>query len=151
MAKQFSRLFARREIEKRYRVVVHGKFPQSPQPFTMSQPVDERPATSHATLLEYDARENRSLLEVSIETGRKHQIRRHLAEAGYPVVGDRLYGQGDSEKENLQLTACYLAFNISGAGAAESPWGQRAESRKEYRLDDERIVSLSSAADDSSS
>ena len=37
---------------------------------------------------------NRSLLEVSIETGRPHQIRIHLAWAGHPLVGDPLYGVG---------------------------------------------------------
>lgn len=106
-AVEFSRMFAKREIEKRYRVVVQGKFPETPEPFTMTQPIDEREATSHATLLEYDEVKDRSLLEVSIESGRKHQIRRHLAEAGYPVVGDRLYGNASGEEsEDLQLTAC---------------------------------------------
>jgi 23S rRNA pseudouridine955/2504/2580 synthase len=33
-----------------------------------------------------------SLLEVHIETGRTHQIRRHLQAAGHPVAGDRRYG-----------------------------------------------------------
>lgn len=35
---------------------------------------------------------NSSLLEVTIETGRKHQIRKHLAMIGYPLVNDRQYG-----------------------------------------------------------
>lgn len=142
-AVEFSRMFAKREIEKRYRVVVHGQFPETPQPFTMSQDIDGRAATSHATLLEYDAVKDRSLLEVNIESGRKHQIRRHLMEAGYPVVGDRLYGKVEeddvkkdsAEKEDLQLTACFLSFARPGSGAADSPWGQRVENQKEYRLD----------------
>lgn len=36
---------------------------------------------------------NAMLLELSLETGRKHQIRQHLAEAGYPILGDHLYGK----------------------------------------------------------
>jgi tRNA pseudouridine32 synthase/23S rRNA pseudouridine746 synthase len=144
-ATQLSRMFAKREIEKRYRVVVHGRFPDTPEPYTMTQAIDERAAVSHATLLEYDAEQDRSLLEVNIETGRKHQIRRHLAWAGFPVVGDRLYGDaavGICSEENLQLTACYLRFSDPAAGPVDSPWGQRAKSKKEYRLDDARIVSL---------
>jgi 23S rRNA pseudouridine1911/1915/1917 synthase len=34
-----------------------------------------------------------TLIAVKLETGRTHQIRVHLAEAGHPVVGDRLYGR----------------------------------------------------------
>ena len=144
-ATALSRMFAKREIEKRYRVMVHGRFPDTPQPYTMTQPIEERAATSHATLLEYDAEQNRSLLEVNIESGRKHQIRRHLAWAGFPVVGDRLYGDVAADagsNENLQLSACYLSFCDPAAGSAESPWGRRAICKKEYRLDDERVVSL---------
>lgn len=146
---EFSRMFAKREIEKRYRVVVHGQFPETPEPFGMNQELDGRAAVSHATLLEYDAQKDRSLLDVHIETGRKHQIRRHLAEAGFPVVGDRMYGNAsetEGNTENLQLSAWFLSFNRPGSGAAESPWGQRADNKKEYRLDDEWIMSLSSMA-----
>ncbi len=36
-----------------------------------------------------------TLLELSLETGRTHQIRIHLSYIGYPIVGDHLYGHGD--------------------------------------------------------
>jgi 23S rRNA pseudouridine1911/1915/1917 synthase len=49
-------------------------------------------ALSRARILE--RRENSSLLEVSIETGKPHQIRIHLAAAGYPLVGDPLFTTG---------------------------------------------------------
>jgi 23S rRNA pseudouridine1911/1915/1917 synthase len=51
-----------------------------------------KPAVSHVRVLE--ARAATSLLEVSIETGRPHQIRIHLAWAGHPLVGDPVYGPG---------------------------------------------------------
>jgi 23S rRNA pseudouridine1911/1915/1917 synthase len=51
-----------------------------------------KPAVSRARVLEN--RGECSLLEVEIETGRPHQIRIHLAAAGYPLVGDPLYVAG---------------------------------------------------------
>lgn len=56
-----------------------------------------KPAMSHVLLLE--RRGNASLLEVRIETGKPHQIRIHLAAAGYPLVGDPLYTRGGVPKE----------------------------------------------------
>jgi len=38
-----------------------------------------------------------TLLEVKIETGRTHQIRVHLAEIGYPVIGDEVYSNGKNK------------------------------------------------------
>lgn len=109
MAAALSRKFRERTIGKHYRVVVHGEFPRSDAPICFDTPLDGKPARSLARRLAYDRERDRSLLEVSIESGRKHQIRRHLAAAGYPVVGDRLYGSGGDE-ENLQLSAVALQF-----------------------------------------
>ena len=41
--------------------------------------------------------DNCTLLEVKIETGRTHQIRVHLAQIGYPVIGDCVYSNGKNK------------------------------------------------------
>jgi len=56
-----------------------------------------------------------TLLEVSIETGRTHQIRVHLAFIGHPVVGDQLYGRARPTNPQLErqfLHASALAFRL---------------------------------------
>ena len=51
-----------------------------------------------------------AMLEVRLETGRKNQIRAHLAEAGHPVVGDQLYGSSVNPLGRLGLHAKLLGF-----------------------------------------
>lgn len=99
-------LFRERRIEKRYRIVVHGRWPH-PEPVLLDAALDAREARSWVEPLELG--ESRSLLEVRLESGRKHQIRRHLAGAGFPVVGDRFHGRS-GDAEDLQLCARVLAF-----------------------------------------
>ncbi|UTW45148.1 RluA family pseudouridine synthase [bacterium SCSIO 12696] len=123
-----AKLFEQRQLDKRYRVVVQGQPTKDEQ--TLSEPVDGRHATSHVYCLKYNPASNQSLLEVRIETGRKHQIRRHLAGIGCPVVGDRLYGNGDQE-EDLQLTAAQLEFICPLSGEA-----------RQYRLSDSLLPQL---------
>ena len=53
-------------------------------------PVDGKPARTHWRRLHSGG--GMSLIEVRLETGRTHQIRRHALGAGHPVVGDRRYG-----------------------------------------------------------
>ena len=50
--------------------------------------------THFKVLKRYD---NYTLLEVNIETGRTHQIRVHLSEIGYPIIGDYTYSNGKNE------------------------------------------------------
>lgn len=63
-----------------------------------------------------------SLLEVDLLTGRTHQIRVHLASIGYPIIGDKIYGNEKANREveelyNLKrqwLHAWRLSFNLFG-------------------------------------
>lgn len=60
-------------------------------------------STSHVRVLE--RRDQESLVEVHIETGRPHQIRIHMASCGHPLVGDPLYGMGGGLAPGLDGSA----------------------------------------------
>jgi len=109
MAAALSDLFKKREVEKRYRTTVVGDFSEQPKPLRVDKPIDGKAAVSEFSLVSVD--DGKSIVDVRIETGRKHQIRRHLAGLGYPVMGDRLYGSGEEDGVDLQLTAYLLAFH----------------------------------------
>jgi 23S rRNA pseudouridine1911/1915/1917 synthase len=56
-------------------------------------------------------------VEVDLVTGRKHQIRVHLAGLGCPVIGDKLYGEAPGPAGRLGLHALRLAFPHPATGA----------------------------------
>ena len=111
MAAALAALFRKREVEKHYRALVTGDFSVQPDPLRVEQPIDDKEAVSEFSHQQLCAGGSQSLVDVRIETGRKHQIRHHLAGLGHPVVGDRLYGTGEEDGVDLQLTACLLAFH----------------------------------------
>ncbi len=104
MADKLSRLFASREMEKHYLVRVKGA--GMPTVFTLNTPLDGKDALTHAKVIGDDGAT--TLLAVRIETGRKHQIRRHLSSFGHPVLGDPLYGE--RHEKGLHLSAINLSF-----------------------------------------
>ena len=54
-------------------------------------------AISHFKVIERFPIQNCTLLELKIETGRTHQIRVHLSQIGYPIIGDAVYSNGKNE------------------------------------------------------
>lgn len=75
--------------------------------------VDPHPDAKYAVTHYRTAQTNGrySMLEVTLETGRKNQIRAHLSEAGHPVVGDRMYGSEINPIGRLGLHAKLLGFD----------------------------------------
>ncbi|CAN5717922.1 hypothetical protein BH11PLA1_BH11PLA1_11440 [soil metagenome] len=85
-----------------------------------------RPAVTHYKVLGTGG--GYSLLQVRLETGRKHQIRAHMLERKHPVVGDRKYGARTDPLRRLCLHAAELGFVHPGTGESvrfksEAPTG----------------------------
>ncbi len=69
-------------------------------------PLDGKPSKTNYKIIKVE--DNKTYLELVIETGRLHQIRQHLAEVGLPIMGDPAYGKGNKNKEGLKLLAYKL-------------------------------------------
>ena len=114
-------LFGKHDVDRRYWAIVEGR-------------VGKERGTIRSRLVEGESKRMRSargetggkeavthfrvlrrfptvtVLEITLETGRKNQIRVHLSEAGHPVVGDRAYGSEQNPLGRMGLHAFRLGF-----------------------------------------
>ncbi len=111
-----------RNVKKTYIALVRGNVPE--EEATINMPIGRstkdrkkmavtkngKQAITHFKVLKRYSKY--TLLEIKIETGRTHQIRVHIAEIGYPVVGDAVYSNGKNEFgiEGQMLHAYKLEF-----------------------------------------
>jgi 23S rRNA pseudouridine1911/1915/1917 synthase len=107
-----------REVKRSYLAIVHGHLMGTG---TVDLPLERDPAMPERVIVSEGGKSAvthwrslgtlgaRTLLEITLATGRNHQIRVHMAALGCPVVGDPWYGRGD-ETETLRLYAYRLAL-----------------------------------------
>ena len=137
------RAFREREVSKTYHALVQGH----PDPLrgTIDAPIGRHPsgdgrfavvAGGRPSVTHYDTLEAfraASLTEVTLETGRTHQIRVHMAAIRHPCAGDRLYGADPVLAARLGLTRQWLhAVALSFAHPAD---GRTMEFASEYPAD----------------
>lgn len=82
--------------------------------YSAKNPGGGKLAITHIRVLK--RRPRTTLVEIRLETGRKHQIRVHLAERGHPIVGDKAYGGRSNPIHRLALHAEHLEFRHPRTG-----------------------------------
>lgn len=82
--------------------------------FSVKEQEGAKLAVTHYRVM--DRTSDYTLLEVELETGRKNQIRVHLADMGCPVVGDRRYGADATYSRRIRLHAYYLSLPHPSTG-----------------------------------
>jgi 23S rRNA pseudouridine955/2504/2580 synthase len=108
----FARVFAAHHVDKRYLALVAGS---PPDRGIVATPVDGRPARTDFSVLSRGP--VAALVLAQPETGRRHQVRQHLASAGHPLLGDTRYGGPRvPQADGALLHAVFLAIDHPFSG-----------------------------------
>ena len=117
-ASRLSEQIRKKEFEKKYYAVVCGKIPEkgrfvdklekdSKRNFSF---VSEKGKESSLTFERIKTNGKYSLVSVSLETGRSHQIRVQFSSHGFPLYGDQKYNKKANLHEQIALFAYFLSF-----------------------------------------
>ncbi|MFT3709803.1 MAG: RluA family pseudouridine synthase [Archangium sp.] len=130
-----NRAFDEKRIEKTYLALVlgnppdtasldqpYGRHPEDPRRYTTRFPTPRRARLSWKKMSQHS---DFAVLEINLDTGRTHQIRAQLADAGFPLLGDWLYGTRSAKDQTIgriALHAWKLKLDDPELGfAVESP------------------------------
>lgn len=112
MAAQLSQLIQQQQINKHYQVLVKGQLSEALlRSGIISLPLDGKQCETRFSPVE-TWNEPNTLLDIQLISGRKHQIRRHFAAIGHPVMGDPAYGEHNQDPAGLGLQAVSLSFML---------------------------------------
>ncbi|GEL19465.1 RluA family pseudouridine synthase [Pseudonocardia asaccharolytica] len=144
------RAFRERSVTKRYHAVVQGH--PDPSRGTIDAPIDRHPRHDYKfavvqggkpSVTHYDTIEafrSASLLDITLETGRTHQIRVHFAALRHPCVGDLTYGADPTLARRLMLDRQWL--HARALGFEHPADGRRVEFVSPYPVDLARALEL---------
>jgi 23S rRNA-/tRNA-specific pseudouridylate synthase len=142
----YARQFKKREVEKTYVAVVAGDFRKylaDPkfgdvesadslriQNYLSKKPLNRRyhsvtetegdRAETFVQFIDYNSENDCSLLRLSPGTGRTHQLRVHLAETGFPILGDRIYEGREFPRLMLHAWRLCLQYDAASSGISSS-------------------------------
>jgi tRNA pseudouridine32 synthase/23S rRNA pseudouridine746 synthase len=115
MAALFSQLIQQHRIEKNYQVLVLGQLSEELRAAgQITLPLDGKACETRFRLAACQPKAGSTLLDIELISGRKHQIRRHFAAIGHPVMGDPRYGEQNQDPTGLGLQAVSLSFQLPG-------------------------------------
>ncbi|HVC41667.1 MAG TPA: RluA family pseudouridine synthase [Candidatus Saccharimonadales bacterium] len=128
--RSLARQLSDRSLGRTYWALVHGGFREDTG--TIDAPIARHPRDRRRMAIVEGGREaitdfrvverlgGASVLEVSLRTGRTHQIRVHLASIGHPIIGDAVYGRADPALRRPALHARRLRFRHPADGTERS-------------------------------
>lgn len=117
---EISKQIKERKLKRQYLAIVHGKI--QPDSGKINKPIGRDKIHRHKMAVVQNGRsaithfkvlkrlERCTFLECTLETGRTHQIRVHLASIWHPVLGDKTYGKKNNPEERMMLHAYKLVF-----------------------------------------
>jgi 23S rRNA pseudouridine1911/1915/1917 synthase len=117
-----SKLFKKRKIRKRYHAIVKGFF--APTKLEIINNIGrDKTNRKKMTVLNHGGKtaitqvkvlkhfDGYSYLNINLKTGRTHQIRVHLSNLGFPILGDIIYSRKDKNFTDIKL--CLVAYRLS--------------------------------------
>lgn len=108
-----SQLIQQHRIEKHYQVLVLGQLSEALLSTGLIQlPLDGKACETRFRVAAVQPQSGATLLDIELISGRKHQIRRHFAAVGHPVMGDPRYGEHNQDPAGLGLQAVSLSFQL---------------------------------------